>query len=80
MWTSLLAFGSGKLVKYGAAGERVRKLQRALNAANGSDLSVSGVFQSSTVTAVKRYQSGRGLPQTGVVTRHVWRLLKKGRT
>jgi hypothetical protein len=28
---------------------------------------------------VKRYQSLEGLPQTGVVTRQVWRLLKSGR-
>ncbi|MDX6326498.1 MAG: hypothetical protein QOK15_2852 [Nocardioidaceae bacterium] len=80
VWTSLLSFGRGRLVKYGAAGERVRDLQRALNAAVDSGLTVSGVFQSSTVTAVKRYQSRRGLSQTGVVTRHVWKLLKKGRT
>lgn len=79
VWTSLLSFGRGELVKYGAAGERIRELQRALNAAVRADLPVSGVFQSSTVAAVKKYQSRRGFTQTGVVTHHLWKQLKKGR-
>ena len=79
VWTSALSFGRRDLVKYGAAGERVRALQRALHAAVGADLKVSGVFDSSTVAAVKKYQSRVGLHQTGVVTRHVWTLLKRGR-
>lgn len=80
VWTSLLAHGRGRLVKYGAAGERIRELQRSLNAAVGADLRISGVFGSGTVTAVKTYQARLGLPATGVVTRHVWRLLKRGRS
>jgi hypothetical protein len=80
VWTSLLAMGSGRLVKYGAAGERIRDLQRALNAATDAGVGVTGVFRSSTLSAVKNYQARRGLTQTGVVTRHVWKLLKKGRT
>jgi peptidoglycan hydrolase-like protein with peptidoglycan-binding domain len=66
------------LVKYGAASLAVRRLQRALNAADAAGLPITGVFAGQTNAAVKRYQSDHGLPATGVVTTAMWNLLFAG--
>ena len=80
-WVSLHGAGKQRLIKYGALGERVRRLQRALNAARSSErLPVTGVFADQTTAAVKRYQSRHNLAQTGVVTPTLWQMLKNGRT
>ena len=79
VWTSVLSMGSSRLIKYGAASERVRRLQRALNAATDRQLRVNGIFEGDTTAAVKRYQSMRGYSTTGVVTRGLWRQLKRGK-
>ena len=55
-------------MKYGSASVAVRRLQRALNAADAAGLTVTGVFEGRTTAAVKSYQRGHGLAQTGVVT------------
>ena len=78
VWTSILARGHHPLMKYGSAGHAVRRLQRALNAADGAAVPVSGVFESSTTAAVKGYQAAHGLPRTGVVTDHLWTMLRAG--
>lgn len=78
-WTSLLAEGRERVIKYGAAGERTRRLQRALNAATGADLQVTGVFEESTAAAVKEYQSRLSASRSGVVTRWLWSQLTAGR-
>ena len=67
VWTSILARGKHPLMKYGATGHTVRRLQRSLNAADRAGLAVTGVFEASTTAAVKRYQADNGLRATGVV-------------
>jgi peptidoglycan hydrolase-like protein with peptidoglycan-binding domain len=78
VWTSLHATGRTRLIKYGAASELVRRLQRALNAASDEGLAVTGTFAGSTADAVKRYQARQGMSRTGVVTSKVWRRLQHG--
>ncbi len=78
-WTALLAKGPDPLLKYGSRASSVRRLQRALNAAEGARIEVSGVFDRRTQKFVKRYQKGRGLPRTGVVTAVTWDQLQQGR-
>jgi peptidoglycan hydrolase-like protein with peptidoglycan-binding domain len=78
-WTSLLARGSDPLLKYGSRANSVRRLQRSLNAATGARIDVSGVFDRRTQKMVKRYQKGRDLPRTGVVTAVTWDQLQQGR-
>ena len=78
LWMRLLSVGEMRLMKYGAAGEDVRQLQRTLNAAGSWRLPVTGTFASQTTTAVKEYQSAHDLPATGVVTPAVWALLQSG--
>ncbi len=78
-WTTLLVRGNGyPLMKYGSASRGVRRLQRALNAADGARLPLDGVFEGRLTAAVKTYQGDHGLPRTGVVTESVWRLLRAG--
>ncbi len=79
-WIALLSAGSTPVLKHGSAGEGVRRLQRALNAAqDGVDLRVNGVFAGSTTTALKAWQSRVGHPTSGVATPATWRLLALGK-
>jgi hypothetical protein len=77
-WASLHAAGQARIIKFGAAGERVRRLQRALNAA-GERLKVAGVFEAGTTAAVTRYQRDHGLAASGVVTPAMWDKLAAGK-
>ena len=79
-WTAIFAQGRSPVLKRGSAAIAVRRLQRALNAATDSTLTVTGVFGGSTTSAVKRYQRERGLSRTGVVAGRTWADLEAGRT
>ena len=72
VWTRLHTHGGSYLMKYGASGETVRRLQRALDAVFPDAVKVTGSFVGTTTTAVKRYQGRVGMPQTGVVTPEMW--------
>ena len=63
VWVGLHTTDSSRLIKVGARGERVRRLQRALNAASNDRLVVSGVFDRATAASVKGYQRRVGLPR-----------------
>lgn len=78
-WTALLAAGPARLLKYGSAGDAVRRLQRSLNAAIGADLEVDGVFAKREMRAVTHYQRETGRAATGVVTGETWQQLAGGR-
>ncbi len=77
-WTSMLSWRSDRLMKYGSAGEGVRRLQRALNAADDADLAVTGTFEGLTTSAVGAYQARLGAPRSGVVTPALWDRLHAG--
>jgi len=77
-WTALLSEGHRPVLKKGARGEPVRRLQRALNAALAKDIAVDGHFGSQTQAAVRRYQARIGRARTGAVTRRVWASLGRG--
>jgi len=77
-WASLLSAGGAPLVKRGSAGDRVRYLQRALTAALGKPVAVTGSFSAGTTDAVERYQRAVDLPRTGVVSRATWKALQHG--
>jgi hypothetical protein len=78
-WMVLLARGTTPLVKFGAANDAVRRVQRALNAAAGDTrLAVTGVFEATTRDAVKRYQARVAVPRSGVVTGDLWVRLQRG--
>lgn len=77
-WTALHADGRAVLLKYGAAGPSVRRVQRALNAAVDARLAITGVFEGTTRRAVKDYQRTRRIPATGVVESVTWSQLTRG--
>ena len=77
-WTALHTAGRVQLLKYGSAGNPVRRLQRGLNAAVNAHLEITGVFAGPTLKAVRAYQHKRGLPGTGVVTSDTWVQLQRG--
>ena len=79
VWTSLNSQGQSGVMKYGAAGEEVRRLQRALNSASDERLPVTGVFEGETTAAVRRYQVRMDTSATGVVTPQLWGALQRGR-
>ncbi len=79
-WMSLMTYGKKPVLKFGSAGYYVRRLQRALNAADlGASGKITGVYVGSTAALVKSYQSLVGLPATGVVDAATWRNLMAGR-
>jgi hypothetical protein len=77
-WTAILAQGRQPLMKYGSASHAVRRLQRALNAADSAGLQVTGVFEGKTTAAVQRYQADHRIAATGVVLENLWKLLAAG--
>ncbi|MFT4084918.1 MAG: DUF1906 domain-containing protein [Nocardioides sp.] len=79
-WMSLFATGSRPLLKRGSASERVRDMQRALNAVDKSfGVSVTGVYDYQTQVAVTRYQKSLGGAGIGYGNSATWKALAKGR-
>lgn len=62
------------LVRRGALEHPVRTLQHLLRA-HGKSVSVDGVFGAATETAVREFQTSRGLAADGVVGPHTWSAL-----
>jgi hypothetical protein len=77
-WVAMLSAGDARVMKRGSADQAVRRLQRALNAADHAGLSVTGIFKRSTANAVRRYQRDHHRSRTGVVGPGLWRLLQSG--
>ena len=67
------------MLKFGSASNAVRRVQRALKAAVGAELVVTGVFDADTERAVRGYQARVGLPLTGAVVGDTWEALESGR-
>ncbi|MFG3404836.1 N-acetylmuramoyl-L-alanine amidase [Streptomyces sp. NPDC048142] len=78
-WTALLSAGTTPLLKQGSSGDAVKRLQRALTAALGTTVGVDGEFGAATGTAVRDYQTARGLDVDGVVGPAMWGALQAGR-
>ena len=79
-WISLLVAGNHPVLKVGSAGGYVRRVQRALNAADrDTQLRVSGVMNPATVNALRAYQAELGLTVCGVVNSPTWAALASGR-
>ena len=77
-WIALLSHGDAPLLKYGSASVAVRRLQRALNAADSAGLRVTGFFNTATSDAVRYYQRTHGRSATGVANGYVWGPLRNG--
>ena len=79
-WMSLTAAGKRPVLKFGSAGEAVRRLQRALNAAATAErgLRVNGVFNSATQRSLRTWQDRVDHDVTGIATARTWRALRRG--
>jgi len=78
-WTALLSYGPNpRVLKQGTVGLSVWRLQRSLVAA-GLHPRLNGVYDSSTVAAVKAYRKANGLPQYSTTESSVWSLLRRGK-
>ncbi|MBO9521088.1 MAG: DUF1906 domain-containing protein [Nocardioidaceae bacterium] len=79
-WTSLLASGHAPVLRKGARGEPVRRLQRSLNAAVGRPVvRVDGAYGKATARAVRAYRVRLGLGNKPVAGARVWHALERGR-
>ncbi|MEV0580661.1 peptidoglycan-binding protein [Streptomyces sp. NPDC050392] len=78
-WTALLSAGDTSALAEGASGDGVKRLQRALTAALGSTVGVDGSFGPATATALRGYQTGRGLTADGIAGPDTWAALQAGR-
>jgi hypothetical protein len=76
---ALLAAGPRPILKHGAQGPPVRRLQRSLTAALPGAVTIHGHFGPGTSAAVQRYQRRAGLRVTGVAASPTWRALQRGR-
>jgi hypothetical protein len=80
LWVSMLSAGSRpRVLKRGSIGEPVWRLQRAL-VAGGMTLTINGVYDAKTVTAVKAYRTANGLTDYSTTEATVWGLLQRGKT
>lgn len=78
-WVALLSEGGKPVLKGGSAGSDVRRLQRALSAADkNARVTATGVFDPTTDAALRAYQTKVGLPVTGVAAPSSWRKLWQG--
>lgn len=78
VWMTLHSWGRAYFMKYGSAGESVRRLQRTLNTLFPESVGISGTYEARTTAAVKRYQRQLGRGQNGVTTLTLWRLMQAG--
>ncbi|TDV44280.1 glycoside hydrolase domain-containing protein [Actinophytocola oryzae] len=78
-WTALLSTGDTPALSQGSTGTAVRRLQRSLTAALGTTVGIDGDFGPATETAVRSYQSSRGLGVDGQVGPATWGALKAGK-
>jgi peptidoglycan hydrolase-like protein with peptidoglycan-binding domain len=66
---------SDPLLREGASGPDVERLQKLLNA-KGATLVVDGDFGNATKMAVRKFQNDKGLVEDGVVGQQTWAVLK----
>ncbi|WP_322937172.1 glycoside hydrolase domain-containing protein [Nocardioides bizhenqiangii] len=79
-WVAAFAQGRDYAQKIGSAGLHVRRVQRALNAADPTlQRVVNGIFRRTTAQDVRAYQRRVGLRATGIVNERTWEKLRGGR-
>ena len=78
-WMTLLSAGPTPTLSLGSAGEDVRRVQRALNAASAKHkLAISGNLDAVTHAAVIAWQVKNGITENGVVGPASWAALQAG--
>ncbi len=65
-------------ISFGATGDTVRRLERALRRTPDLGLKIDGVFGGQVESTVKEFQKGAGLTADGVVGPQTWAALPDG--
>ncbi|MEW1613533.1 MULTISPECIES: peptidoglycan-binding protein [unclassified Streptomyces] len=78
-WAALLSAGTTPALARGSSGDAVKRLQRSLTAALGTTVGVDGGFGPTTESAVRSFQTSRGLDADGKVGPATWGALQAGR-
>jgi hypothetical protein len=79
-WITAFVYGGHPVLKFGSRGGYVRRVQRALNAADlENQLAVSGIYDGATATAVRKYQTKVKIPVSGVTNTMTWAKLRVGK-
>lgn len=79
LWTALVSRGSTPIaLKRGKTCEPVHRLQRSLRAA-GQKVTVNGIYDARTTSAVRAYRKRVGLPAYQTADQRVWAALQRGR-
>ena len=79
-WVGAFAQGMDYAQKVGSTGFHVRRVQRALDAADPTlQRSIDGIFNRTTAADVRAYQRRVGLKVTGIVNPATWTKLRAGR-
>lgn len=76
--TALIAAGSQPNLHVGQRSGDVKRLQEALNSAEGAGLNVSGRYDQATFLAVAGYQTRVGVAPTGTMNAQTWAALQSG--
>ena len=76
--TALIAAGSQPNLHLGERSADVKRLQEALNSAEGAGLNASGRYDQATFLAVARYQTQIGTAPTGAANAQTWAALQSG--
>ncbi|MCW2765545.1 MAG: Peptidoglycan-binding domain 1 protein [Nocardioides sp.] len=78
-WMSLLVAGEQPVLKRGSAGPAVRRLQRALKAADPTArVDTRGVFETRTEAALRAWQAATGVEVSGIAAPQTWAALNRG--
>ncbi len=79
-WVGIFGQGASYAQKVGSTGLHVRRVQRALNAADPTlGRTVDGIYTRATAKDVRAYQRLVGLHRTGIVNRATWARMRAGR-
>jgi hypothetical protein len=79
-WMTLLSAGDRPVLKIGSTGTAVRRVQRALNAADlASPVAVTGLFTSATAAGLRSWQQRVGVEVSGVAGNQTWKALSAGK-
>jgi peptidoglycan hydrolase-like protein with peptidoglycan-binding domain len=80
VWTAMLSKGNSRTgLRTGVKGPDVVRVQRALNAAAGPLLKVSGTYGAGTRNAVAAYQRAVGVKASGIVGARTWAAFEAGK-
>ncbi len=78
-YTALIAAGTKPNLRFNQRSGDVKRLQEALDSAEGANLTVNSRYDAATFQAVRAYQQAVGLEPTGTTNAATWSALQSGK-